>query len=245
MEGISMNPGFSDHYPLSVGFDITNQAGMRPFKFLNCLASLSEFDATVKQIWRSNKRGPAMLSVWNKLKTLKGALKQLNKQAFRGIWSKIQATKGRLETIQDKMNIPGQDAETVALEKATKQARNSIGRLITSTGQILQNPTEVEEEILSFYRGLLGTAATQLSAVNPQIIQNGHILNRRQQLQLIRPVTKEEVKQATMDIETTRHRGIVIGLSGAISPTGATGGSGATARAGALPAPRGLLLPLA
>ncbi|XP_075086415.1 uncharacterized protein LOC142169104 [Nicotiana tabacum] len=61
MEGIIMNSGFSDHCPLSVGFDITNQAGMRPFKFLNCLASLSEFDATVKQIWRSNKRGPAML----------------------------------------------------------------------------------------------------------------------------------------------------------------------------------------
>nr|XP_016503466.1 PREDICTED: uncharacterized protein LOC107821553 [Nicotiana tabacum] len=120
MEGIVMNPGFSDHCPLSLGFDITNQAGMRPFKFLICFASLSEFDATVKQIWRSSKRGSAMLSMWNKLKTLKGALKELNKQEFSGIESKIQATKGRLKCIKDQMNIPGQDAERVALEKATK-----------------------------------------------------------------------------------------------------------------------------
>lgn len=61
-----------------------------------------------------------MLSVWNKLRNLKGALKHMNKQEFSGIENKIQAARGRLESIQYQMNIPGQDDKKIALEKATK-----------------------------------------------------------------------------------------------------------------------------
>lgn len=85
-----------------------------------------------------------------------------------------------------------------------KQARNSINKLVTRIGQILKSSAEVEEEILSFYRGLLGTAATQLPTVNPEIMQKGHILTRRQQLQLIRLVTREEVKHSIMDIDDNK-----------------------------------------
>ncbi|XP_070028931.1 uncharacterized protein [Nicotiana sylvestris] len=91
-----------------------------------------------------------------------------------------------------------------------RQARNNIGRITNSTGQILQSSTEVEEEILSFYRGLLGTTATQLPVVNPEMMQNGNTLNRRQQLQHIKSVTKEEVRQYIMDIDDNK----VIGCDG-------------------------------
>nr|XP_016464091.1 PREDICTED: uncharacterized protein LOC107787086 [Nicotiana tabacum] len=171
----------------------------------------------------------------------------MNKQEFSGIENKILASRGRLESIQNEMNIPGQDDEKIALEKATKleldkwlmveenilkqksriqwlklrdsniayyhacmknrQVRNNVDRLVISTGQILQSPAEVEEEILSFYKGLLGTAAKQFPVVNPEIMQNGHILSRRQQLQLIKPVTREEVKQTIMDIDDNKALG--------------------------------------
>ncbi|XP_070032225.1 uncharacterized protein [Nicotiana tomentosiformis] len=49
MEGIIMNHGFSDHYPLSVANDGTNQEGRRPLKFLNCLESHQDFGEIVKQ----------------------------------------------------------------------------------------------------------------------------------------------------------------------------------------------------
>nr|XP_016462767.1 PREDICTED: uncharacterized protein LOC107785889 [Nicotiana tabacum] len=91
-----------------------------------------------------------------------------------------------------------------------RQARNNIGRITNSTGQILQSSTEVEEEILSFYRGLLCTTATQLPVVNPEMMQNGNTLNRRQQLQHIKSVTKEEVRQYIMDIDDNK----VIGCDG-------------------------------
>ncbi|XP_019230433.1 PREDICTED: uncharacterized protein LOC109211357 [Nicotiana attenuata] len=77
-----------------------------------------------------------------------------------------------------------------------RQATNYIGRLINSTGQILMKANEVETEILKFYKQLLGTSATQLPAVNTEVMQQGYDLSRQQQLQLIRPVTGDEIKQA-------------------------------------------------
>ncbi|XP_075098930.1 uncharacterized protein LOC142175827 [Nicotiana tabacum] len=75
MEGLIVNPGFSDHCPLSITFDDNNQAGRRPFKFLNGLAQHKDFDDTAKQCWVKGKQGNAMLKVRNKLKMLKGDLK--------------------------------------------------------------------------------------------------------------------------------------------------------------------------
>ncbi|XP_016476554.1 uncharacterized protein LOC107798111 [Nicotiana tabacum] len=79
-----------------------------------------------------------------------------------------------------------------------RQARNNIGRLTDSNGDIVQNPEEVKAEILNFYRGLLGSSATQLPMINYDIMKNGNVLSRSQQLQLIRPVGREEVKQALL-----------------------------------------------
>ncbi|XP_070018843.1 uncharacterized protein [Nicotiana sylvestris] len=155
MEGWSMNPGFSDHCPLSVNFDTRSQACGKPFKFLNCLASLNSFEETVQHNWRSRNGRHTMLTMENKLKKLKVALKLMNKEEFSGIDNKIQDARWRLENLQSQMSIPGQDIEQVELERATK----------------------LELEKWS------------------------------QQLQLIRPVSREEVKQALMGIDDKKAPG--------------------------------------
>nr|XP_016441106.1 PREDICTED: uncharacterized protein LOC107766773 [Nicotiana tabacum] len=63
-----------------------------------------------------------------------------------------------------------------------RQARNHIGRLMDNTGKLLQSAKEVEEEILIFYKRLLGTTASTLPIVDPDVMQNGHTLNRQQQM---------------------------------------------------------------
>ncbi|XP_019262827.1 PREDICTED: uncharacterized protein LOC109240616 [Nicotiana attenuata] len=177
MEGMSMNPGFSDRCPLSVSFDTSSQA--------------------VQLNWRPRNGRHTMLTVWSKLKKLKVALKQMNKEESSGIDNKIQDARGRLENFQSRMSIRGQDVEQVELERATK----------LELEKWLMNPDELEAEILSFYWGLLSTAATQLLAINSKIMQNGSMLSRSQQLQLIRPVSREEVKQALMGIDDNKAPG--------------------------------------
>ncbi|XP_016497543.1 uncharacterized protein LOC107816354 [Nicotiana tabacum] len=193
------------------------------------------------------QKGNAILKVWNKLKMLKGDLKQLNSQEFSNIEHKIQAAKTKLEGIQAQMLGSGTGNETIAQEKAAKlelakwleveesvlkqksrikwiklgdsntsyfhtcvknrQATNHFGRLVNNTGQILQSTNEVEEELLNFYMKLLGTAASQLPAVDTEIMQKGCMLSRQQQLRLIKPVTREEVKKSILDIHDSKALG--------------------------------------
>ncbi|XP_009607649.1 uncharacterized protein [Nicotiana tomentosiformis] len=120
MEGIIMNPGFSDHCPLSLVIDDTSQEGRRPFKFLNCLENHKEFDDIVKHFWRKRQRENAMLKVWNKLKMLKGDLKQLNNQKFNNIGHKIEVARNKLEDIQAQITTPGNDNEAILQEKTAK-----------------------------------------------------------------------------------------------------------------------------
>ncbi|XP_019233129.1 PREDICTED: uncharacterized protein LOC109213752 [Nicotiana attenuata] len=228
MEGIIMNPRFSDHCPLKVTITDTVMEGKRPFKFFNCLAAHHDFDDILNQCWRMRHR-------------------QLNSQEYSSVGHKIQAARNKLENIQMGMTLLGNDNEAIVQKKEDKfelekwleveesivkqksrikwlklgdsntsyfhvcvknrQAMKHIGRLMDSAGQILQSNSEVEEEILSFYKKLLGTAASQLPVVDPEIMQSGYTFNRQQQLQLIQPITKEEVKKALHGIDDSKAPG--------------------------------------
>ncbi|XP_070004802.1 uncharacterized protein [Nicotiana sylvestris] len=65
----------------------------------------------------------------------------------------------------------------------------------------------IKREILDFYGKLLGSAASQLPAVNSMIMQEGRTLNRQQQLGLIAPVTSDEVVQDLKDIDDIKAPG--------------------------------------
>ncbi|XP_019253580.1 PREDICTED: uncharacterized protein LOC109232306 [Nicotiana attenuata] len=54
-----------------------------------------------------------------------------------------------------------------------RQARNHIGRLMDNTGKLLQSEKEVEEEILNFYKKLLGTTASTLPIVDQMLCRMG------------------------------------------------------------------------
>lgn len=55
--------------------------------------------------------------------------------------------------------------------------------------------------------GLLGTAAQHLPLVIPHVMNNGHILNRNQQLALIKVVAKEEIFNAPKRINDNKAPG--------------------------------------
>ncbi|XP_075088611.1 uncharacterized protein LOC142170618 [Nicotiana tabacum] len=80
-----------------------------------------------------------------------------------------------------------------------RQETNHIGSLVDSAGQLLQSPTKVELEMLNFCKLLLGTSEAQIPAINTQVMQQGDMLSRQQQMQLIRTVIGGEIKQAIQD----------------------------------------------
>lgn len=66
----------------------------------------------------------------------------------------------------------------------SRRAQNGIHSLLNTTGCILQSKTDIKDEILSFYKQLLGTSADQVTIINPQVMKEGGLLNRERQMSL-------------------------------------------------------------
>lgn len=95
------------------------------------------------------------------------------------------------------------DANTAYFFANTKSriAQNQVRRLIAENGEVIQTEKGIIDEIIGFYKKLLGTNAEQLPAIHPKVMQGGPIVNREQQFELTAPITKEEVYQALKDID--------------------------------------------
>lgn len=61
-----------------------------------------------------------------------------------------------------------------------RQTSNQIRRLSDTNRHLLTTTLKIENEILSFYKNLLGSAAHTLSATDPDVMSNGYTRNRNQ-----------------------------------------------------------------
>lgn len=78
--------------------------------------------------------------------------------------------------------------------------QNHIKRLVDENGSILKTREEIEHKLIGFYKNLLRSCASELPVIHPEVMQNGPILNREQQLELITPITKLEIHDALHSI---------------------------------------------
>nr|XP_016498778.1 PREDICTED: uncharacterized protein LOC107817461 [Nicotiana tabacum] len=162
------------------------------------------------------------LSVENRIKDTKRALAELQEQmrdykhdatlfdTERNLkkelekWSKVEKSiyrqKSRIQWLQLG------DVNTIFFYASIKNrtARNQIKKLKNYVGDWMQTKAEVKEEILGFYKKLLGTATLQMPAIKPYICKRGHVLNRSQQLALIVSVTQKEMYNALQSIDDVK-----------------------------------------
>lgn len=62
--------------------------------------------------------------------------------------------------------------------------RKQIVELTTTNGEKLVDLNEIQNEIISFYKSPMGTAATSTKAVNKSIMKQGPTLNHQQRVML-------------------------------------------------------------
>ncbi|XP_019259124.1 PREDICTED: uncharacterized protein LOC109237286 [Nicotiana attenuata] len=84
---------------------------------------------------------------------------------------------------------------------------NGIQILTNDMGDQLVLEEDIEAEIMGYYKKLLGSRADNLPAINLNDMKMGAILNREQQLQLIKQVSKEEIWEAMKDISDLKAPG--------------------------------------
>lgn len=81
---------------------------------------------------------------------------------------------------------------------ASLQSRSATGihLLYDSMGNLLTKAEDIQNEVVSFYKGLLGSPAHTELAVDISILQNGPVLNSEQRRALLVPETAAEVWDA-------------------------------------------------
>nr|XP_016457391.1 PREDICTED: uncharacterized protein LOC107781232 [Nicotiana tabacum] len=218
LEVIVLDHGFSNHSPLSTTFDNHPGRRARPFKFLNHLTEHQEFLDKVAKGWREPVSGVFLKSIWQKLKNVKTEMKLLNKEEYNAADMRISTIRSNLQEAQEQMRLPGHDPALFDKEKSLKidlEKWVKIDEMIARQKSRMKwlklgdsNEDDIKEEVLKFFKQLLCKAAPQLLAVKLSVFSNGPKLNRSQQLQLINPITREEVYVAVKDINDMKAPGV-------------------------------------
>nr|XP_016483509.1 PREDICTED: uncharacterized protein LOC107804176 [Nicotiana tabacum] len=101
------------------------------------------------------------------------------------------------------------DANTTYFYASMKgrKTQNQIRTLSTKGGTILKSEDSIEAEIVRYYKRLLGSSTQALPAINPGVMQEGSVLSRSLQLQLIAPFTREDVAQALKGVDDSKALG--------------------------------------
>ncbi|XP_059285082.1 uncharacterized protein LOC132038428 [Lycium ferocissimum] len=218
LHATALEPLFSDHSPLCLELQGYPTKPARPFKFFNWLAEHNDFALMVNEGWRHQCSGSKMYVVWEKLKQVKRELKKPNQTEFIGLKSKVATVRDQLIEMQQQM-YNGHNTYLFDSEKALRKQLEKCTMIEESEMKqksrvhwlnLADSNTSYFHASLKngeFPSRLLGTAAVNIPAIQPDIMKEGPLLNRAQQLKLITIVTDEEVVQALKGIDDSKAPG--------------------------------------
>jgi len=107
----------SDHYPLLLDLQITNQSFASNFKFLKMWTLHSDCKNIVSDTWITRIIGCPMYILTTKLKILKNKLKQWNKEVFGNIHNHVNEAGKNLADIQQQIDTNGHSDDLMNAEK--------------------------------------------------------------------------------------------------------------------------------
>ncbi|KAG5590669.1 hypothetical protein H5410_041183 [Solanum commersonii] len=144
------------------------------FKFFNTWAEHPSFMGLVENIWKKEYRTGQMQRVW-----------QLNNKEFKFISQKMEKAREELNRIQEHITSQATD------EQRTR--KKQIRSITSLSRQMIYDPTEIQDEFVQFYKGLMGTTTGNMSAIDIQIMRRGNKQSRHQRISLCAEVIEEEI----------------------------------------------------
>lgn len=84
---------------------------------------------------------------------------------------------------------------------------NGIHKLEDANEKIITDTKDREQEILRFYNALIGTPTAKLKHVDIEVLRNGNQLKDISTMELIKPISEEEVKEVINSIRDNKSPG--------------------------------------
>ncbi|XP_019195665.1 PREDICTED: uncharacterized protein LOC109189506 [Ipomoea nil] len=225
----------SDHCPVVITTSIAISDGKRPFKFLNMWLTHQDFKVTLENVWREHVEGSKQYILAKKLKSLKGPLRTLNRNAFSHISERTRVAKEAYSVAQDELDVLNaneqerayvndlrkralflmeaerrffaQKLNTVHLVEADKgshyfhslinkrNAASTLAAILDQDGNLTTSLNQVGSLFVKFFSDLFGTPRERNGTDNTYF-GHGSNVSADQALNLVAPISKEEIKEA-------------------------------------------------
>ncbi|XP_049381354.1 uncharacterized protein LOC125845909 [Solanum stenotomum] len=88
-----------------------------------------------------------------------------------------------------------------------RKAQNQINMLTKEDDIVIREATSITKEAVGFYKKLLGQCSNHMQATQPDILKDGPVLTREQQLFLIQPFKDIDVKATLMSMRDSKAPG--------------------------------------
>ncbi|XP_075088341.1 uncharacterized protein LOC142170347 [Nicotiana tabacum] len=224
MEVQVMDPHFSDHSPLCIEMEIIQILAKWYRKDGNT-------GVNMECIWQNLKKVKVALKGLNRKESVGTTIKvkQMREQ-LANIQAQMRSTASTIDmfeaekSIRQKLEKWSMIEESISKHKSRVQwlklgdsntafffasmkgraSQNQIKILIVDDGSLIKTAAGIEQEIVCFYKRLLGNSASRLPAIDPNVMKQGPVLTRNQQLQLISPFTSDDVFKALQGIDDSK-----------------------------------------
>ncbi|XP_062103511.1 uncharacterized protein LOC133814585 [Humulus lupulus] len=212
----------SDHCYYVIKLVLSQISGLKPFKFFNMWTNHEKFREIVLNSWCTKGVCTDLKGISQKLIKLKSVLVQFNRRTIGDIPGKYLAAK---EKYQQAQYLLQQQPQSKELHRAEQEAcsefthyskmhesflrqQSKITAYVNDHGQIVDCYEDVIKHFVSHFEGFLGSPSSATARIQLAGINVGNILSIDQQLSLVRPFSKKDVKEAMFSIHSVKSLGL-------------------------------------
>ncbi|XP_062075415.1 uncharacterized protein LOC133779472 [Humulus lupulus] len=200
---------FSDHCSCLVNLQVQEKLGIKIFRFFNYWIEHPDFHVQVLRSWNQPINATGIQAIFLKMLRLKHCLKVFNTDKIGDLKAKFYKAK---ETFQV-ARLPAQayphvlDFQEAAEAYSKRKSENGIVSFIAEDGKMVDNFSEVVSHYVGHFRDFLGSSSSTLGSISTQIVEMGPQLSVLQQMKLLKPFSRKEIREALFSIPITKSPG--------------------------------------
>ncbi|XP_070046398.1 uncharacterized protein [Nicotiana tomentosiformis] len=208
-------PFISDHAPMMITLRRAESSGKILFKFFNVWADHEDFLSVVEGVW----------GVTTKIEHLRYKLQdtqeQLNRDYFDAValeekmlleelerWSLIKESILQQKSRAKWIKLGDSNTKYFSAVMKERSHKKVITKLTNAFGDRLTDQKQIQQEIIAFYKSLMGSRSDHLPVVNREIMKLGPVLTHSQQVSLCAEVTDQEIFEAMCVIRDDKAPGV-------------------------------------
>lgn len=137
-------------------------------------------------------------------------LQRQEKQCIKTLkhWYKVEESILKQKSRVDWLQLGDQNTRFFFSAMKQRHARNTMVTMMNEAGDFLTEPDQIQHEVLSFYKNLLGSKTQGLQEINQSYIRQGPLLSSVSQQGLVKPVTPADIDAALKSIDDSKAPGV-------------------------------------